>query len=100
MTLSLLIRLLVCITILGFTLYAFIDKQNELTTIRLKIPEIRKEVEMIKEENVRYQFRIQQFHDPKNLLEILRKPEFSHLYFPPINEIIFIDFQPLRKEKE
>ena len=47
------IRLFVCIIAAGLTLFGYIEKQNELTELRLAIPTIAKEVKNLQEENIR-----------------------------------------------
>lgn len=85
---GLFIRLLICISISGFALYKYIDKLNELTELRLSIPIITREVKSIREKNVELQYAIDTFESPLHLMELLRKPEFGHLKYPSLNEII------------
>lgn len=89
-TLSFTIKVLLCVVVLSLLIYTLIDRQNELTEIRREIPELQKEVRKIKEENERLQYEIESFESPILLMEISRKPEFSHLKYPYINEVIII----------
>jgi hypothetical protein len=50
----------------------YIDKQNQLTELRLMIPTLAKEAK----------------ESPIHLMELARKPEFSHLRWPYLNEVI------------
>lgn len=87
MNFGLLFRLFLCIVIVGFFLYLFIEKQNAITKLRLEIPQLAKEVRAIEQENIRLRFEIDQFENPLNLMEIARRPEYRHLKHPLLNEI-------------
>lgn len=84
------IKFMICIIAAGITLYFYIDKLNELTELRLNIPTTSKEVKVLKEENLRLQYEIEQFESPIHLMELLRKPEFSHLHFPYTQDVVII----------
>lgn len=85
---GLFIRLLLCISLSGFVLYKYIDKLNELTELRLSIPILTREVKSIREKNLELQYAIDTFESPLHLMELLRKPEFGHLKYPSLKEII------------
>ena len=85
------IEIFVCIFIASLTLYLYIEKQNELTELRLEIPILAKEVKRIQEENIHLQYEINQFESPIHLMELARKPEFSHLKYPNLNEILILE---------
>lgn len=84
------IRLLVCVAGLGIFLMLFLGKQIQLTRLRLQIPALSKEVRAIQEQNTRLAYEIDQFESPENLINISRKPDFSYLKHPSLNEIIEI----------
>lgn len=86
----LLVRISTCIMGVGILLYSYIDRQNELTELRLKIPQMAKEVKGIQEENIRLQYEIDRFESPIHLMELSRKPEFGHLKYPSFNSIIIL----------
>ena len=81
-------RLLVCIFAFCLCLYAYIDKQNRVTELRLKIPEISKEIRALAEENCRMQYEIDQFENPQHLMELAALPEYSHLKHPLLKEVV------------
>jgi cell division protein FtsL len=83
-----LIRCILCIAILSIFLYCYIDKQNDLTELRLEIPTLAKEVKALCEENSRLRYEVERFENPENLLELARRPEFSHLKHPLVKEIL------------
>lgn len=86
----LLIRIIVCIFVLGVSLYANIRKTNDLTLLRLAIPSLEKEVKALHLENERLQYEIDRFESPLHLMELLRKPEYSHLKHPFLHEIFIL----------
>jgi hypothetical protein len=84
------LKLFICLFVLGFTLYAFIVKGNQVTEMRLAVPALAKKVRMLQEENSRLQYEIEQFENPIHLMEMKRKPELSHLKFPYVEEILIL----------
>lgn len=74
--------------IFGLTLYGFIVKSNQVTEMRLAVPALAKKVKMLKEENSKLQYEIEQFENPIHLMEMKSKPELSHLKFPYADEIL------------
>jgi hypothetical protein len=89
-----LVSVLICIAIAWGTLYRYIEKQNELTELRLAIPALSKEVKALHEENQRLKYEIDQFESPIHLMELARKPEFSHLKYPTVREIVVLEEPP------
>ena len=85
------LRIVVCIFIFGFCLYFYIDKQNELTSLKIKLPKITGEIETIKEENKHLQYEIDQFENPTHLMELARSPEYGHLKHPLIKDILKVN---------
>lgn len=88
--LSLYLRIFTCILTASLTLYAYIDKQNELTELRLAIPALAKNVRDIQDENRRLKYEIDRFESPIHLMELARKPEFGHLKYPYVKDVIFL----------
>lgn len=85
---GLFVRTLICISFAGFVLYKYIDKLNELTEVRLSIPILAREVKEIEEKNLELLYAIDTFESPLHLMELARKPEFGHLKYPTLNEIV------------
>lgn len=81
---------LFCVFLTGMALFLFIQKQNALTRLRVEIPQLNKELKIIREENRRLQFQIAQFENPALLLKLLEKKEFEYLRFPTEEEIVVI----------
>lgn len=84
------IKLLLCLTCLGIALYCYIDSRNTLTAARMTVPTLTKKLRSIQDENTRLQFEIEKFENPLNLMELARKPQFSHLKQPLTTDIITV----------
>lgn len=87
---SLLIRIFICIFTFSLFLYLHIEKQNELTQVGIRIPELNKELQAIQEESTRLKFEIDRFENPINLIELVKRQEFSHLKHPLVKHIQMI----------
>lgn len=87
---GLLIRLLICISFAGLMLYKYIDKLNDLTELRLSIPILARELKDIHEQNLELQYTIDSFESPLHLMELASKPEFGHLKYPTLNDVILL----------
>jgi hypothetical protein len=85
-----LIRLIICIFGIGLLLYAYIDKQNDVTDLKIQIPKLSKELKEIREENLRLHYIIDRFENPQHLIELSRLKEFSHLKFPLDREVVIL----------
>ena len=85
---GLLIRCILCLLTLIYALYSYIDKQNDITSKKISIFELAKEIENIKEKNKHLLYEIEQFENPMHLMELARHPEYSHLKHPYVDEIL------------
>ena len=83
-------RLGFCLMVFGFCLYFYLETQNQLTELKIKIPHIDQEIHLIKEENRRLSYEVDQFQSPANLIELAHRPEFSHLKHPMLKEVLTI----------
>lgn len=72
---------------LGLSMYAYIDKENEVTRLKLKIPEITKQTVLLSEENTRLRYQIDQFERPEHLMQLCRQSSFAHLKHPFIVDV-------------
>ncbi len=68
-----------CFIAVSLSLYLYIDASNEVIGLRFAIPQAQKELKEVREENKRLTYAIERFESPLNLIELSRKPEFSHL---------------------
>ncbi len=80
----------ICIAIVGVCFYLYIEQQNDLTKLKIKLPKLVKEVSQIEEKNKKLQYEIDLFENPNNLLELVRMPEYLHLRHPLVNEVLSI----------
>lgn len=85
------LRFFLCIFLAGMTLFAYIDKQNELTELRLALPALAKNLRSLQEENTHLKYEIETFESPIHLMELMRKPEFGHLKYPYLKDEIFLE---------
>lgn len=88
---KLLVNTFVCILALGLSLYSYIDKENELTQIRMRLPEVAKAIKSIDEENMRLKYEIDQFENPQHLMELARDDKYSHLKYPLLKDILTVN---------
>ena len=90
MTQGLLFRLLICIFVLGGLLYLYVDKQNDLTELKMQVPKLVRQLRELEEENAQLTFEIERLENPERLMELIRQPEYSHLKQPFVNEVVVI----------
>lgn len=91
MSKGLLIRLLICVFILGGFLYTYIDRQNDLTELKMEIPKLAKSLKQLEEENAHLSLEIERLESPDRLIKLLRQKEYSHLRYPYVDEIFKVD---------
>ncbi len=85
-----LLRLGVCLSVFGLCLYSYLDTQNEVTHLKIKLPEVEKQIKLIQEENRRLSYEIDQFENPAHLIELAHYPEYAHLKHPLLKEILTV----------
>lgn len=91
MSVTLIIRICVCVFVFGFCLCAFIDKQNEVTKCKIAIPKIQKEIAKISQRNQKLMFMVDRFESPSNLLKLAKLPEYSYLHYPFQKDVFSIE---------
>jgi hypothetical protein len=97
----LVIKVLISAFSLSGVLYAYLEQHNDLTKLRIRIPEIAKEVHFVEEENVRLRLEIDRFENPKHLMELAKRPEYRHLKHPIIDDILVVaPGRPLEPREE
>jgi len=69
----------------AFFLCLYIDRYNEVTELRLTIPQLEKELRELTEANLRLAFDLQRFASPEHLLKL--KAERTDLKFPFQEEV-------------
>ena len=80
----------VSVLIVTTTLYAYLNKHNALTELRIMLPQVKKELKAVEEENVRLRFEIEKFEHPLHLMELARKSQYAHLRHPQSSDIIVV----------
>ncbi len=84
-------KVVICAVSFCSALYAYLQKQNDLTLLRIELPTLTDEVRLLQEENMRLALEIDQFENPKHLMQLAERPEFSHLKYPMVDEIIVMN---------
>lgn len=84
-------KMIFCLSSVVGMLYLYIDRQNELIDLRIKVRSLAKELREIQENNINLQYQIDQFESPVHLMELARKPTFSHLKYPYFDDVIIIE---------
>ncbi len=79
-----------CLGVFAFCLYSYLNMQNEVTQLKVRLPEVGKEISLIQEENRRLSYQIEQFEDPAHLIELAHHPEYAHLKHPLIKEVVTV----------
>lgn len=93
------IRLFFMVVIISCFLYVYVQKQNEITKLRLTIPQLAKEFKEIEDENIRLKYEIETFESPPHLMELSRKAEYRHLHQPRSTEIVTLIVPSTMREK-
>lgn len=74
-------------------MYCYVNKQNEITKIRLAIPRTSANLRELKEENVSLSFIIERYESSENLMEIASLPECEGLHYPTVESLVFLDVE-------
>ena len=85
-----LIRVAICVTVLGILLFFYLERQNELTQLKIQLPQLEKEIAKLREESKRLRYEVDQFENPSHLIELAHRPEFGHLKYPLLKEILTV----------
>lgn len=84
------IRFFIVVTFAGFALYSYLTEQNKCTEMRMLLPKIAKEIEAINQTNAQLQYKIVSFESPDHLLQLATKPQFAHLKFPFVQDVLTV----------
>ena len=88
------VQIAICLVMLGGFLFSYLEKQNELTQLRIYVPKLVKEVRSIQEESVQLSYQIQAFESPDHLMQLAAEPQFSHLKYPLNKDILVLQDTP------
>ncbi len=83
-------RIFICISVFGISLFLYLDKLNDQNALKLQIPLIEKEIHELSQQNVELAFQLENFKNPQHLLELAQQPEYSHLKFPFMEEVMIV----------
>jgi hypothetical protein len=86
---------ILCLATVVVMLYLYIDKQNELINLRIQVRALTKELKSIQENNISLQYEVDRFESPVHLMELAKKPMFSHLKYPYIKDIMILQHPPV-----
>ncbi len=84
-------RILVCLLTLGSFLYLYVDKLNAHTELKLRIPQLAREIDQIKQSAAQLSYTIECFKDPAHLMQLAKNPEYSHLKFPYQEDVLHVE---------
>lgn len=84
------VQILICVAASGALLYTYIDTQNTLASKRIHLPELTREVKVLKEENEGLLLEIQRFEDPKHLIRLLSDKKYAYLKSPIYQDTLSI----------
>jgi hypothetical protein len=88
---ALFFRMSVIILVFAFSFYFYIEKQNELTKLKIELPKKTVELTHIKEEIKELQYALEQLESPSRLMELSTSKQFSHLKYPFLKDILNVE---------
>ncbi len=75
---------------IGYLLCLQVEKQNDLATLRIKLPKLTNELLKIEEENTRITYEIDTFENPRNLMKLAKLAEYSELKHPIMEDVVML----------
>jgi cell division protein FtsL len=84
------LQVFLCLMLFSICWFSYLEKQNELTELRIYVPKLVKEIKYIQEENTRLKYQIEQFENPERLMKMASETRFSHLKHPLNKEILVL----------
>lgn len=90
---AIILQVVCSLTALGTCWFSYLEKQNELTELRLYAPKLVREVREIRENNAHLQYELQELQSPQKLLELAQDPKFAHLKHPTCKNILVLEEQ-------
>ena len=90
MSKGVIIKLFICLIMSSLCLFSYLEKQNELTQLKLYAPKIVKELKALEEENARLAYEVDQFESPEHMMALARDIRFSHLRHPLSKDVVMI----------
>jgi len=87
---GLIFKILICLITFSICLYSYIEKQNELTALKIKVPTTLKQIQNLNEEIRKIQYEVEMFENPAYLMQLVRKPEFGYLKHPLVEDVLTV----------
>lgn len=87
---SFLIKILICLFAFAFSFYSYVEKQNKVTSLKIEIPKIAKEIQDLRVEIKKIEYEVDKFENPAYLMQLLRQPEYAHLKHPFVHDVLNI----------
>ncbi|QVE48918.1 hypothetical protein SBV42_03970 [Chlamydia crocodili] len=87
------LRLFFCFCFLGGLLYSYINKQNDLTKLRLEIPSLWSKLRQREQENIALGFLIDKIESPEHLMYIASLPEYQYLQYPTEDSVCVVTYE-------
>lgn len=84
------VRVLFCMGTLLCGAFFAIHKENQITQLRLKIPQLKKEVTLLSEQNTQLAFEKEMFERPENLLKCVSSQEYASLSHPSMQHVVVL----------
>lgn len=84
------LKISICLFVFGICLYSYVDKQNELTFLKIEIPKVAKEIQDLKEKIKQINYEVGMFENPAYLMQLIRQPEFGHLKHPFVEDVLIM----------
>ena len=97
---EIILQVSLCIGLLGICLFSYLEKQNQLTELRIYVPKLVKEMRAVKEKNIELNYQIQQFERPDHLMQLASDPKFSHLKYPVQSEVLVLHEPDTKQETQ
>ena len=69
-------------------MYFYLQKQNQLTYLRITIPKISERIRSLKEEIAKCEYELDMLESPVRLMELASSEEYSHLKHPYAESIL------------
>lgn len=85
---GLLLRLGFCLGVLSLCFYSYLNRQNELTHLKIRLPQLERDIKLLSDENCRLQYEIERIENPTRLIELAHRPEFGNLKHPLMKEVL------------
>ncbi len=82
------IKIFICIFSFSGVLYSYLHQQNDLMKLRIELPKLTKDILLINEANANLKYEIEAFENPKHLMSLAKRPEYIHLNYPIIDDIL------------